>query len=140
MAHYRSFFFFGSTFYITTVSTTCTTHFKKYLWGGGGYNSKRQSLATLRSLGQQSRPGEDRSWRLILHRPVKVKLCQGVGPPPRCTAAGSEQRLGPCALVVYLGTEGEQGAPYSSLTIHVVPPLACMGLGNVECKCRLVRL
>jgi hypothetical protein len=30
--------------------------------GGGGYNSKRQSLATLRSQ------------RLVLHRPVKVKL------------------------------------------------------------------
>jgi hypothetical protein len=38
--------------------------------GGGGYKSKRQSLATLRSQ------------RLVLHRPVKVKLCQGVGPPP----------------------------------------------------------
>jgi hypothetical protein len=94
----------------------------------------------LRSLGRQSRPGEDRSQRLVLHRPVKVKLRQGVGPPPQCTAAGSEQRLAPLAQVVYLGKEGEQGAPYSSLTIHVVPPLACMGLGNVECECRLIRL
>jgi hypothetical protein len=47
--------------------------------------------------------------------------------------------LRPYALIVYLGKEGEQGAPYSSLTIHVVLPLACMGLGNVECECRLVR-
>jgi hypothetical protein len=45
-----------------------------------------------------------------------------------------------CALVVYLGKEGEQGAPYSSPTIHVVLPLACMGLGNVEHKHRLVGL
>jgi hypothetical protein len=44
------------------------------------------------------------------------------------------------AQVVYLGKEGEQGAPYSSLTIHVVLPLACMGLGNVKCKCSLVCL
>jgi hypothetical protein len=63
--------------------------------GGGGYNSKRQSLATLRSLGRQSQPGEDRSQRLVSHRQVKVKLCQGVGPLPQCTAAGSEQRLAP---------------------------------------------
>jgi hypothetical protein len=92
--------------------------------------SKRQSLATLRSPGQQSQPGEDRSQRLILHRLVKVKLHQGVGPPPWCTAAGGGQRLAP--LYINLGREGEQGAPYSSLTIHIVPPLACMGLGNIK--------
>jgi hypothetical protein len=45
-----------------------------------------------------------------------------------------------CTLVVYLGREGEQGAPYSSLTIHIVPPLACMGLGNVKRKHGLVCL
>jgi hypothetical protein len=67
--------------------------------------------------------------KLILHRPVRVKLCQGVGHPPQCTTAGSEQRLVPLCTGVYLGKEGEQGAPYSSLTIHIVPPLACMGLG-----------
>jgi hypothetical protein len=39
--------------------------------------------------------GEDRRHRLILHRLVKVKLHQGVGPLPQCTAAGSEQRLAP---------------------------------------------
>jgi hypothetical protein len=77
-----------------------------------------------------------RSQRLVLHRLVKVKLCQGVGPPPWCTAAGSEQRLVPLCTV---GKEGE-GAPYSSPTIHIVLPLACMGLGNIECKSRLVRL
>jgi hypothetical protein len=61
----------------------------------GGNKGTRQSLATLRSLGRQSRPGEDRSQRLVLHRPVKVKLRQGVSLPPWCTAAGSEQRLVP---------------------------------------------
>jgi hypothetical protein len=106
----------------------------------GEYNSKRQSPATLRSLGQQSRPGEDRSQRLILHRPVRVKLRQGVGPLPRCTAAGSEQRLVPLCTSSILGREGEQGTPYSSLTIHIVLPLACMGLGNVKCKHRLICL
>jgi hypothetical protein len=49
--------------------------------GGGGYKSRRQSPATLRSLSQQSQPGEDGSQRLVLHRPVRVKLRQGVGPP-----------------------------------------------------------
>jgi hypothetical protein len=37
-----------------------------------------------------TKSGEDRSQRLILHRPVRVKLHQGVGPLPWCTAAGSE--------------------------------------------------
>jgi hypothetical protein len=118
------FFFFG----IIILYRDHIYYMYRALWeviigGGGGYNSKRQSLATLRSLGQRSWPGEDRSQRLILHRAVKVKLCQGVGPPPQCTAAGSDQRL-----------------VYSSPTIHVVPPLACMGLGNIKCESRFVRL
>jgi hypothetical protein len=45
-----------------------------------------------------------------------------------------------CVPVVYLSRGGEQGAPYSSPTIHIVPPLACMGLGNIERKCGLVCL
>jgi hypothetical protein len=45
-----------------------------------------------------------------------------------------------CALVVYLSKEGEQGIPYSSPTIHIVLPLACMGLGNIKCKHRLICL
>jgi hypothetical protein len=48
--------------------------------------------------------------------------------------------LCPHPLVVYLGREGEQGAPYSSPTIHIVLPLACMGLGSVKCKHRLICL
>jgi hypothetical protein len=56
---------------------------------------RRQSLAMIRSPSQQSQPGEDRSQRLILPRPVRVKLCQGVGPLPWCTTAGSEQGLAP---------------------------------------------
>jgi hypothetical protein len=48
--------------------------------------------------------------------------------------------LHPHALVFYLSREGEQGVPYSSSTIHVVPPLACIGLGNVERKHGLVCL
>jgi hypothetical protein len=53
---------------------------------GMGRVSRRQSLAML---------GRDRSQRLILRRPVRVELHQGVGPLPQCTAAGSEQRLVP---------------------------------------------
>jgi hypothetical protein len=57
--------------------------------------SKRQSLAMLRSSGQQSQPKEDRSQRLIVHRLAKVKLHQGVGPPLQYTAAGGVCRLAP---------------------------------------------
>jgi hypothetical protein len=46
----------------------------------------------------------------------------------------------PCTLVVYLSKGGEQGAPYSSSTIQIVLPLACIGLGNIECKHRLICL
>jgi hypothetical protein len=63
----------------------------KVIGGLGGYVSKRQSLAMLRSPGQSSQPEKDRSQGLIVHRPVKVKLPQGVGPLPQCTAAGSGQ-------------------------------------------------
>jgi hypothetical protein len=62
---------------------------------GMGRVSRRQSLAMLGSPSQQSHLGGDRSQRLILCRPVRVELCQGVGPLPQCTAAGSEQRLVP---------------------------------------------
>jgi hypothetical protein len=62
------------------------------------------------------------------------------GLAPRHGALQQEVNKGlhPCAPVFYLGREGEQGAPYSSLTIHIVPPLACMRLGNVERKHRLI--
>jgi hypothetical protein len=45
-----------------------------------------------------------------------------------------------CALVVYLGREEEQVAPYSSPTMHILPPLACMGLGNIKHKYGLICL
>jgi hypothetical protein len=56
---------------------------------------RRQILAMLRSPGRRGWPGEDRSQRFILHRLFRVKLCQGVCPPPQCTAAGSEQGIAP---------------------------------------------
>jgi hypothetical protein len=98
--------------------------------------SKRQSLAMLRSPSQCSWLGEDRSHGLILHRLVKVKLHQGVSPPPWCTTAGDGQRLVP----LYTSRGGEQGTPYSSSTIHVVLPPACIGLGNIKHKHRLIHL
>jgi hypothetical protein len=63
--------------------------------GSGCEISKRQSLAMLRSPGQQNWLGEDRSHRLISHRPVKVELCQGVGLLPQCTTTGGGQGLAP---------------------------------------------
>jgi hypothetical protein len=60
------------------------------------------------------------------------------GWPPRYGAP--QQGLHSCTLVVYLGREGEQGTPYSSLTIHIVPPLACIRLGNIKHKSGLIYL
>jgi hypothetical protein len=43
-----------------------------------------------------------------------------------------------CTPVVYLGRGEKQGAPYSPSTIHRVLPLACIGLGNIKHKSKLV--
>jgi hypothetical protein len=105
-----------------------------------GRVSRRQSLATLGSPGQQSRPGEDRSQRLIYADLLGLSYTRGLAPHQGAPQQEVNKGLRLCALLVYLSKEGEQGAPYSSPTIHIVPPLACMGLGNVKCKCRLVCL
>jgi hypothetical protein len=71
--------------------------------------------------------------------PMPLSYARGLAPCHGALQQEVNRGLCPCAPVVYLGKEGEQGAPYSSPTIHIVPPLACMGLGNVECKSRLIR-
>jgi hypothetical protein len=83
----------------------------------------------LRSPSRQSQPGEDRSQRLILHRLVRVKLHQGLAPYHGALQQEVNKGLFH-ALVVYLSREGEQGAPYSSPTIHTVLPL----YGTRECQ------
>jgi hypothetical protein len=65
-------------------------------------------------------------------------LARGLAPRHSAPQQEVNKGLCPCAPVVYLGREGEQGAPYSSSTIHIVLPLACMRLGNVEHKHGLV--
>jgi hypothetical protein len=71
---------------------------------------------------------------------LRSSYARGLAPHHSAPQQEVNRGLRPCAPVVYLGKEGEQGAPYSSLTIHIVLPLACMGLGNVKCECRLVCL
>jgi hypothetical protein len=75
-----------------------------------------------------------------------MQTCQGRatpgGWPPATVHHKQEVNKGLClcAALVYLGREGEQGAPYSSPTIYIVLPLGCIGLGNVKRKHRLICL
>jgi hypothetical protein len=69
-----------------------------------------------------------------------LSYTRGLAPHHGAPQQEVDKGLRLCAPVVYLGKEGEQGAPYSSPAIHIVPPLACMGLGNIECKHRLIHL
>jgi hypothetical protein len=88
----------------------------------------------LRDPGQLCWPEKDRSQRLIVCRPVKVKLCQGVG--PCCSALQQEVDKS----TNYPGGRERQGTPYSHSNPHTVLPLACIGLGNIEWKYSLICL
>jgi hypothetical protein len=69
--------------HLPLVITFISVWYMYYLW------------SQYKMLIQKKRKKKDRSQRLILCRLVKAKLHQGVGPLPRCTAAGGEQRLAP---------------------------------------------
>jgi hypothetical protein len=107
---------------------------------GMGRVSRRQSLAMLGSPSQQSQLGGTGARGSFYADLLGSSYARGLAPCHSALQQEVNKGLHLCALVVYLSKEGEQGAPYSSPTIHIVLPLVCMGLGNVESKHRLICL
>jgi hypothetical protein len=89
---------------------------------------------------QQSQPGGTGAKGSFYTDQLGSSYTRGLAPCHGAPQQEVNKGLCPRAPVVYLGRDGEQGAPYSSPAIHIVLPLAYMGLRNIKRKHGLVCL
>jgi hypothetical protein len=84
--------------------------------------SKRQSLAKLGALVDKVGWGRTGAIGSFYTDRLRSSYARGLAPCHSVLQQEVNKGVHLCAPAVYLCREGEQGTPYSSLTIHVVPP------------------